>query len=136
MLYSWDFEKYTINLLTWVKVYKMTFKSLPIFCFSSIAAFIIKLSRICFSKDAYLPLNPRRAAARRRTRRAGGCFNTPRLTRLMGHVATRGKRHSKERQKSWGNCFGHFLGQVKGQVTRGHQRSNFVDFNIFLQIGT
>ena len=31
----------------------------------------------------------------------GGCLNTPpRLTRLMGHVATRGKRHSKERQKS------------------------------------
>ena len=30
----------------------------------------------------------------------GGCLNTPRLTPLMGHVATRGKRHSKERQKS------------------------------------
>ena len=30
----------------------------------------------------------------------GGCLNTPRLTQLMGHVATRGKRHSKERQKS------------------------------------
>ena len=31
----------------------------------------------------------------------GGCLNPPpRLTRLMSHVATRGKRHSKERQKS------------------------------------
>ena len=43
--------------------------------------------------------NPRRAAARRRTRRAGGVFEHPRLTRLLGHVAARGKRHSKERQK-------------------------------------
>ena len=66
----------------------------------------------------------------------GECFNTPRLTRLLGHLVTCGKRHSKERKKSWRNCFGHFLGQVKGQVTRGHQRSNFVNFNIFLQIGT
>ena len=71
--------------------------------------------------------------------RAGprGCLNTPtRLTRLLGHVATCGKRHSKERQKSWRNWFSHFLGQVKGQVTRGHQRSNFAVFNIFLQSGT
>ena len=81
-------------------------------------------------------INPRRAAARRRTRRAGGgCLNTPRLTRLMGHLATRGKRHSKERQKEWRNCFGQFLGQVKGQVTRGHQRSNLAYFNIFRQTG-
>ena len=29
-----------------------------------------------------------------------GCLNTPRLTRLMGLVATRDKRHSKERQNS------------------------------------
>ena len=63
-------------------------------------------------------LNPRRAAARRRTRRSGSVFGHPRLTRLLGHVATRGKRHSKERQKSWRNCFSHFLGQVKGQVIR------------------
>ena len=84
-----------------------------------------------------LKINPRRAAARRRTRRAGGVFEhpPPRLTRLMGHVATRGKRQSKERQKSWRNCFGHFLGQVKGQVTRGHQRSNLAYFNIFRQTG-
>ena len=67
----------------------------------------------------------------------GGVFEHPhRLTWLMGHIAARDKRHPKERQKSWRNCFGHFLGQVIGQVTRGHQRSNFVDFNIFLQIGT
>ena len=45
-------------------------------------------------------INPRRDAARRRTRRAGGgCLNTPRLIRLMGHIATLSKRYSKERQK-------------------------------------
>ena len=31
---------------------------------------------------------------------------------------------------------GSFLGQVKGQVTRGHLISNVADFNIFLQSGT
>ena len=30
----------------------------------------------------------------------GGLENPPPLSRLLGHVATRGKRHSKERQKS------------------------------------
>ena len=52
-----------------------------------------------------------------------GCLNTllP-LTRLLDHLATRGKPHSKERKKSWRNCFRHFLGQVQWQVTRGHQR--------------
>ena len=30
----------------------------------------------------------------------GGGLENPSLTRLQGHVATRGKRHSKERQKS------------------------------------
>ena len=29
-----------------------------------------------------------------------------------------------------------FLGQVKVQVTKGHQMSNFAVFNIFLQIGS
>ena len=47
------------------------------------------------------------------------------LTQLLGHVATRGKRHSKERQKPCRNYFSIFLGQIKNQVTRGHQRSNF-----------
>ena len=51
-------------------------------------------------RGALIWLNPRQAAARRRTLRDGGCLNTPRLTRLMDHVAKRGKRHSKERQKS------------------------------------
>ena len=52
---------------------------------------------------------------------------------LLGHVATRGKRHSKERHKSWRNYFNHFLGQVKVPVTRRHQRSNFACFNIAYQ---
>ena len=30
----------------------------------------------------------------------GGRFHAPSLTRLLGHVAIRGKRQSKERQKS------------------------------------
>ena len=30
----------------------------------------------------------------------GGCLNTPSLTRFLCNVATRGKRHLKERQKS------------------------------------
>ena len=29
----------------------------------------------------------------------GGCLNTPLLTRLLGHVAIRDRRRSKERQK-------------------------------------
>ena len=65
----------------------------------------------------------------------GALKSPPPLSRLLGHVATRGKRHSKERQKPLRNHFGHFLGQVKGQVTRGHQRSNFAYFNIFRQTG-
>ena len=40
-----------------------------------------------------------------------------RLTRPLGHVATRGKLYSKEGQKSWWNYLRHFLGQVKYQVT-------------------
>ena len=50
--------------------------------------------------------------------RAGpGVFEHHPLTRLLGHVATRGNRHSKEHQRSWRNCC-HFLVQVKGQVTK------------------
>ena len=57
--------------------------------------------------------------------RAGpGVFEQPPLTRLLGRVATRSKRHSKER-KIVTKLLRSFLGQVKGQVTRGHQRSNF-----------
>ena len=80
--------------------------------------------------NVHVTYNPRRAGARHRTRRARGVW-TPPLTRFLGHVATRGKRHSKERQTLLRNCCGHFLGHVKGQVTRGHQRSNFAFFNIF-----
>ena len=72
-------------------------------------------------------LHPRRAAARRRTRRAGKSLNTLSNSAPGPCIGTRGKRHSKERQSSWRNCFGHFL----RQVTRGHQRSNFTEFNIF-----
>ena len=77
---------------------------------------------------------PRRAAARRRTRRAGGVFEvwTPPLTRLLGHVATRGKRHSQERQKSWRSCYSHF-----GFIQKScHQRSPKVKFCRFQHFST
>ena len=58
-----------------------------------------------------------------------GCLNIPpAFTRLLGHVAICGKRHSKECLKS---VLGHFLGQVKGQVTRGRQMSNLAFYNVF-----
>ena len=57
-----------------------------------------------------------------------GVINDPPITRLLGHVATHGKQYSKECKKSWQS----YLGQVKGQVTRGHQRSKWAYINIFL----
>ena len=50
-----------------------------------------------------------------------GCLYPP-LTWLLGHVATRGKRHLKKHKQSWRNCFRHFLIQVKCKVTRGQLR--------------
>ena len=50
---------------------------------------------------------------------AGGCLNTPRLSRLLCIVEQNGKRRSKAREKSFRNHFGHFLAQVKIEVTRG-----------------
>ena len=43
----------------------------------------------------------------------------PPLTRLLEHVATRSKRHSKERLKIMTKLLRSLLGQVKGQVTKG-----------------
>ena len=69
-----------------------------------------------------------------RARPGGGVWTLPSNSApvMQGHAVS-GIRKS---QKSWWNDFGHFLDQVKGQVTRGHQKSNFADLNIFLQIGT
>ena len=78
---------------------------------------------------AFHSLNPSRAGARRP--RAGPGGHPPLLTRLLGHLATSGRRRSKARQKSFRKYFGHFLGQVKGKVTRGHRRSNFPYFSLF-----
>ena len=49
------------------------------------------------------------AGALRQPRRGGGMFEypPPPLNRLLDHVATYGKRHSKERQKSCRKYFGH-----------------------------
>ena len=55
----------------------------------------------------------------------------PPLIRLLGHVATRSKRHSKERTNH-DETVSIIFGQLKGQVTRGHQRSNSAAFNIFV----
>ena len=49
----------------------------------------------------------------------GQCLNTPRLSRLQRIVEQNGKRRSKAREKSFRNHFGHFLAQVKIEVTRG-----------------
>ena len=51
----------------------------------------------------------------------GRAIDSPPLTRLLGYVRTRGKRHS-EGQKSM---------KLFRQVTRGHQRSNLTYLNIF-----
>ena len=45
-------------------------------------------------------VNPRPAGPLDFPPPAGGVVETPPLSRLLGNVATRGKRHSKERQKS------------------------------------
>ena len=47
-------------------------------------------------------------------------------TRFLGHVATRGKRHSNERQNSWRNHFGH----LRLDQSSGHQRSSKVKFGL------
>ena len=50
---------------------------------------------------ANITINPRRVGGMNFPSSAGGGgrFTPLRLTRLLGHVATRGKRQSKERQK-------------------------------------
>ena len=56
----------------------------------------------------------------------GGCLNTPpRLSRLLRIVEQNGKRRSKAREKSFRNHFGHFLAQVKIDVTRGQKSKIF-----------
>ena len=56
---------------------------------------------------------------------AGGCLNTPRLSRLLRNVEQNGKRRSKARGKSFWNHFGHFLAKVKIEVTRGQNSKIF-----------
>ena len=67
------------------------------------------------------------------TRAGPEVFEHSPLTRLLGHVATRGKRHSNDRQKTLRNYCGHLIGKVKGQVARGNRRSNLALFNVFRQ---
>ena len=82
-----------------------------------------------FQRGSVLRPAPGRCSAPNVPGRGGEVFEHPSPVNSapgLCYIATCGKRHSKERKKSWRNCFGHFLGQVKNQVTRGHQRSNFV----------
>ena len=51
----------------------------------------------------------------------GGVFEHPRLSGLLRIVEQNGKRRSKAREKSFRNTFGHFLSQVKIEVTRGQK---------------
>ena len=64
-----------------------------------------------------------------------GVLESPLLTRLLGHVATRSQRYSKVRQKSWRNYFVHFLAQVTGQMP-GLQKSSKVKFGLFQYFST
>ena len=54
-----------------------------------------------------------------------GVFEHPRLSRLLRIVVQNGKRRSKAREKSFRNHFGHFLAQVKIEVTRGQNSKIF-----------
>ena len=60
-----------------------------------------------------------------------GIDSPPSLTRLLSHVETCSKRGSKEREKHDETTSVMFLGQVKGQVTRGHQWPNIAFFGHF-----
>ena len=53
----------------------------------------------CFFIISLININPRRPVLG--TERAGPMWggDTPRVTRLLGHVATRGKLHSEENQE-------------------------------------
>ena len=55
----------------------------------------------------------------------GGVWTPPRLSRLLRIVEQNGKRRSKAREKSFRNHFGHFLAQVKIDVTRGQKSKIF-----------
>ena len=70
-------------------------------------------------------VNPRPDGPLDFPRPAGGCLNTPRLSRLLRVVEQNGKRCSKAREKSFRNHFGHFLAQVKIEVTRGQNSKIF-----------
>ena len=54
----------------------------------------------------------------------GGVWTPPRLSRLLRIVEQNKKRRSKAREKSFRNQFGHFLAQVKIEVTRGQNSKN------------
>ena len=56
---------------------------------------------------------------------AGGCLNTPRLSRLLRIVEQNGKRRSKAREQSFRNHFGHLLAQVKIEATRSQNSKIF-----------
>ena len=74
------------------------------------------------------PLNPRPDGPLDFPPPAGGVFEhppPPRLSRLLRIVEQHGKRRSKAREKSFRNLFGHFLAQVKIEVTRGQNSKIF-----------
>ena len=54
-----------------------------------------------------------------------GVFEHPRLSRLLRIVKQNGKRRSKAREKSFRNHSGHFLAQVKIEVTSGQNSKIF-----------
>ena len=65
----------------------------------------------------------------------GAVFEPPRLSGLLRIVEQNEKRRSKAREKSFRNHFGHFLAQVKIEVTSGQNskifQNGFWDDKIF-----
>ena len=71
-------------------------------------------------------VNPRPAGPLDFPPPAGGFEHPPpRLSRLLRIVEQNGKRRSKAREKSFRNHFGHFLAQVKIEVTKGQNSKIF-----------
>ena len=87
--------------------------------------FVISLRRYWVGSRRHL-VNPRHAGPLDFPPPAG-VFEHPRLSRLLRIVEQNGKRRSKAREKSFRNHLGHFLPQVKIEVTRGQNSKIFTN---------
>ena len=69
---------------------------------------------------AFAHINPRPAGGPGFPRPAGGGVNTPASNSATGPRSDTGKAAFERAPKIRKKSLGHFFGQVKGQVTRGH----------------